>query len=137
LKKDLKEKDDIVATLTLLDARKYKYLKEVTELKERTRRAVVGCERPIIPFWACRECDSKDCFRLFLRMFLPRYGYGYLSKPTAAQWVTIREKILSTVDLTESSVNAKEEVLRRQLRTVEQSIQDSQTDEEDPITTAI
>jgi hypothetical protein len=31
----------------------------------------------------------------------------------------------------------EEEVLRQQLRTVEQSIQDSQTDEEDPITTAI
>jgi hypothetical protein len=129
MKQDLAEKDAIIATLTLFDARKRKY---VAALEEWKARRSVGCLR-VVPFWVCRESDT-DCFRMFLRMFLPRYGWGYLSKSTALQWVAIQENIYSTMDLTENSVNAKEEQLRRRLKTVEQAIQDSsqtvQVDEE-------
>jgi hypothetical protein len=42
------------------------------------------------------------------------------------QWSTIKEKILfNDVDLTASSVSAKEEKLRRRLRTVEQATHSS------------
>jgi hypothetical protein len=129
MKQDLAEKDAIIATLTLFDARKRKY---VAALEEWKARRSVGCLR-VVPFWVCRESDT-DCFRMFLRMFLPRYDWGYLSKSTALQWVAIQENIYSTMDLTENSVNAKEEQLRRRLKTVEQAIQDSsqtvQVDEE-------
>jgi hypothetical protein len=52
------------------------------------------------------ECDTA-AFRTFLRMFLPRYGWGYLGKSTALQWAAIQEKLVTKLDLTESSVNAK------------------------------
>jgi hypothetical protein len=59
-------------------------------------------------------------------MFLPRYGYGHLGKSKEQQWVAINDHILGKLDLTASSVNAKEEELRRKLRTVEEAIQHSQ-----------
>ena len=133
LKQDLKEKDAIIETLAVFEKRKNKYLEAVRRQRENTS---IGCL--IVPFWVCRETesDNKVSFRLFLRMFLPRYGHGYLGKTTAFQWETIRDKIQSTVDLTESSVNAKAEELRRRLRTVEQAIQDLQQNGEDTIPTA-
>ena len=76
----------------------------------------------------CRESDI-DAYKMFLRMFLPRYGWGYLSKSKEVQWATIQEKILNDVDLTSSSVSAMEEKLRRRLRTIEQAIQASQQPE--------
>ena len=93
----------------------------------------VGC-LGVAPFWVCRESDTGS-FRLFLRMFLPRYGWGFLGKRADLQWTAIEEKILGKLDLTASSVITKEEQLRRRLKTVEQAIQDSQqTDQpaEDP-----
>jgi hypothetical protein len=123
LQQDLKEKDVINEILAIFEKRKNKY---VEALRLRKNNEIVGCLA--IPFWVCRETESgnKELYRLFMRMFLPRYGYGYLGKTTALQWAAIRDNILSTVDLTESAVNAKAEELRRRLRTVEQSIQDSQ-----------
>jgi hypothetical protein len=59
-------------------------------------------------------------------MFLPKYGWGYLGKSNELQWAAIQEKIVDEVDLTASSVLAKEEQLRRRLRTLEQAIQESQ-----------
>jgi hypothetical protein len=134
LKQDLKEKDAINDTLTIFDRRKKKYLEAVRKQKE---KASIGCL--VVPFWVCREnmCDSKVSFRLFLRMFLPRYGHGHLGKTTALQWATIQDKVLSTVDFTESAVNAKAEELRRRLRTVEQAIQDSRTVQGDEEPTAM
>ena len=121
LKQDLKEKDVVVGLLTLFDSRKQKYLEAVRQWKERGSHA--PC--PHLPFWVCRESD-KGAFRIFLRMFLPKYGHGYLGKSAADQWACIQSKITATLDLTESCVNAKAEELRRRLRTVEQSIEDSQ-----------
>ncbi len=123
LLQDLKEKDIIMEILAIFEARKNKYEEAV---RLRRDNAIVGCLA--VPFWVCRETNTgnKELYRLFMRMFLPRYGYGYLGKTTALQWAAIRDNILSTVDLTESAVNAKAEELRRRLRTVEQSIQDSQ-----------
>jgi hypothetical protein len=122
LKQDLKEKDIIRSVLTTFDGRKNKYS---NALKLSAERGSHGpC--PHLPFWVCRESD-KDAFRLFLRMFLPKYGHGYLGKAAADQWACIQTKITGTLDLTESSLNAKAEELRRRLRTVEQSIQDAQT----------
>ena len=51
-------------------------------------------------------------------MFLPRYGWWYLSKSKEIQWATIQEKIVSDVDLTPSSVSAMKEKLWRGLRIV-------------------
>ena len=131
MKQHLKEKDIIINVLTLFDARKGKYLNARKKAEERGTHG--PC--PHLPFWVCRESD-KEYFRLLLQMFLPKYGYGYLGKSAADQWVCIQTKITSTLDLTESSVNAKAEELRRRLRTVEQSIQDLQQNGEDTIPTA-
>jgi hypothetical protein len=68
-------------------------------------------------------------------MFLPKHGFGHLGKANEAQWKAIQDKMLVDVDLTESSVSAREEKLRRRLTTVEQAIQASQQtepDDEDP-----
>jgi predicted component of type VI protein secretion system len=132
LKQDLKEKDTLGAVLTSFDERKLQYL---NALKKQTEETGAHGPCPRLPFWVCRESD-REVFRLFLQMFLPKYGHGYLGKSAAIQWVCIQTKISGTLDLTESSVNAKAEELRRRLRTVEKSIQDSQqrtvpqTDEE-------
>jgi hypothetical protein len=121
LKQDLKEKDILQNLLTVFDDRKKPYMEAMRAWRERGAHA--PC--PHLPFWVCRASD-KGAFRLFLRMFLPKYGFGFLGKPPAEQWVIIQDKITGTLDLTESSVNAKAEELRRRLRTVEQSIEDSQ-----------
>jgi hypothetical protein len=72
-----------------------------------------------------KRTDDKKTLRLFLEMFLPKYGHGLLTKARQEQWTAIQEQIL--VDLTESSVNAKVEALRRRLREVEEAIADTQT----------
>ena len=117
LKQDLKEKDMLVDVLTLFDSKEKKHFDAVNKLK-----GFVGCH--VVPFWVCRKQD-KDKFRLFLRVFLPRYGHGFLGKKIDVHWATIEEKILKTVDLTQSAVAAKAEELLRRFRTVEQSIKDS------------
>ena len=127
LKEDLKEKDAIVELLTVFDKRKKLYVEAVRTWREGGYDA--PCPR--LPFWVCQERD-KGAFRLFLRMFLPKYGHGYLGKPAADQWDCIQTKIAGTLDLTESSVNAKAEELRRRLRTVEQAIRDAQSIQGDP-----
>jgi hypothetical protein len=126
LKQDLKEKETILGILTLFDGRKHGYVEAVRRWKEQ-RGHHAPC--PHLPFWVCRETD-KEVFRLFLRMFLPKYGHGYLGKSAAEQWNCIQTRITGTLDLTESSLNAKAEELRRRLRTVEQAIQDSQAVQE-------
>jgi hypothetical protein len=69
---------------------------------------------------------------MFFRMFLPQYGWGYLGKSAGLQWAAIQEEVVAKLDLTESSVNAKEEELQQRLRTVDQEIYDSQhTDQSD------
>jgi hypothetical protein len=122
LTKDLKEKDTLQKLLTDFDDRKKPYME--AERKWRESRSHAPC--PHLPFWVCRKSD-KRVFRLFLQMFLPKYGHGYLSKTFAEQWACIQKNIITgTLDLTESRANAKAEELRRRLRTVEQSIEDSQ-----------
>ena len=123
----MKEKDAIVELVNVFDKRKELYVEAVRTWRERGSHA--PCPR--LPFWVCRESD-KGAFRLFLRMFLPKYGHGYLGKPAADQWACIQSKITGTLDLTESSVNAKAEELRRRLRTVEQAIRDAQSIQRDP-----
>jgi hypothetical protein len=133
LKQDLAEKDAILRTLTLLE-RKRKGYEVALKAWKQTRDSgvattVVGCF-DVVPFWVCRESDT-DSYLLFLRLFLPRYGWGYLWKSKEKQWVAIHDNILGKIDLTASSVNAKEEQLRRKLRTIEKDIHESeQTGEE-------
>jgi hypothetical protein len=129
LKKDLKEKDNLIEILTVFDARKKLYMDAFVKWRASTTHG--PCPHP--PFWVCRERENKKVFRLFLRMFLPKYGNGVLTSTLAVQRACIQNKIRGTLDLTESSVNAKAEELRRRLRTVETVIKDSQTGDEDPI----
>jgi predicted esterase YcpF (UPF0227 family) len=147
LKQDLSEKKNILKTLTFVDKRKTSYEaalkpwrrnREAYEaaLKAGTQpESVIGCMRRSLPFWwVCREGDTK-AYEMILRMFLPKYGHGYLSKTKAEQWTAIQELILVDADLTESSVSAREEKLRHRLTAVEQVIQASQQtepDDEDP-----
>jgi hypothetical protein len=126
LKRDLKEKDAIVEILTAFDKRKEPHFKALRAWRDREREGVFPHPwGPHIPFWLCQESD-KNLFRLFLRMYLPKYGHGFLGAKPAAQWIAMQTKITGTVDLTESSFNAKGEELRRNLRTVKQSIIDNQ-----------
>jgi hypothetical protein len=128
LKQNLAEKDSILATLTLVERRKKSYEVALKAWRNKAESAlpgsVVGC-LGVPPFWMCRKSDT-DAYRMFLRMFLPKYGWGYLGKSNELQWAAIQEKIVDEVDLTASSVLAKEEQLRRRLRTLEQAIQESQ-----------
>ena len=146
LKQYLAEKTAILKTLTLVDKRKTDYEaawkpwrrnREAYEaaLKAGTQPgSVIGCMRNLPFWWVCREGDTK-AYQMILRMFLPKYGHGYLSKEKEVQWKAIQDLILGDVDLTASSVSAREEKLRRRLTTVEQAIQASQQtepDDEDP-----
>jgi hypothetical protein len=121
LKQNLAEKEAILATLTLVEKRKNAY---DAALKARQRNKDVGCLR-VLPFWVCRKTDT-DAFKMFLRLFLPKNGYGHLGKSHEIQWEVIQTQILNQVDFTSSSVLAMEEKIRRRLRTVEQAIQVSQ-----------
>jgi hypothetical protein len=129
LREALKEKDNLVEILTVFDDRKELYMDALVKWRASTTHG--PCPHP--PFWVCRERENKKVFRLFLRMFLPKYGNGVLTSTLAVQRACIQNKIRGTLDLTESSVNAKAEVLRRRLRIVETVIKDSQTVDEDPI----
>jgi hypothetical protein len=122
LKQNLAEKDDaILATLTLIEKRKNTY---EAALKTWQRNRDAGC-LPVLPFWVCRKTDT-DAFQMFLRMFLPKNGYGHLGKSKELQWEVIQKQILNQVDFTASSVLGMEEMIWRRLRTVEQAIQVSQ-----------
>jgi hypothetical protein len=134
-KQDLGEKDSLLKLLTSLEKRQKKYVEALKQWRERDNTQSVGCPRAV-PYWVCRETD-KNSFRVFLQMFLPKYGYGYLGKNSAVQWAAIQGKIRSKVDLTKISFDAKEEELQRRLRVVEQSIQDSQAVQGDEEPTAM
>jgi hypothetical protein len=129
----LVEKDTLVDLLTLIDKSREKHSAAFTQWREGDH--TLAGTAPV-PSWVCREIDKKS-FRMFLRMFLPKHGYGCLGKTPALQWAAIRDKICLNVDLTENAFNAKEEALRRRLKAVEQSIQDSQTVQGDEEPTAM
>jgi hypothetical protein len=146
LKQHLAEKTAILKTLALVDKRKrdheatlkpWQRNREAHEaaLKAGAQpRSFVGCMRDHPFWWLCREGDTKAC-QMILQMFLPKHGFGCLGKANEAQWKAVQDKTLVDVDLTESSVSAREEKLRRRLTTVEQAIQASQQtepDDEDP-----
>jgi hypothetical protein len=126
LKQDLKEKDVVTDILTCFDKRLKQYMVGVKQWQEKGAAPGSRGPCPHIPFWICRESDNKE-FRLFLRMFLPKYGHGYLGKCVGDQWACILANIIGKLDLTRISVCARAEELRRRLRTLQQSIQDAQT----------
>jgi hypothetical protein len=128
LKQNLKEKDLINKILTKFECHKAKCEAAMTKRRQEEEEAeagiTIGClPAPPVPFWVVREMDNTH--RLFIEMFLPKYGHGLLTKARQEQWTAIQEQIF--VDLTESSVNAKVEALRRRLREVEEAIADTQT----------
>jgi hypothetical protein len=133
LKQNLKEKDLIAKVLTFFDLRKATYEAAMTTRRQEEATCRIGClAAPLVPFWVVKRTDDKKTLRLFLEMFLPKYSHGLLTKARQEQWTAIQEQIL--IDLTESSVNAKGEELRRTLRAVEEAIRDAtvQTNEEEP-----
>ena len=142
LKQHLAEKTAILKTLTLVDKRKTDYeaalkpWKRNREAYEAALKAgtqpgsVVGCMRNLPYWWVCREGHTK-AYQMILRMFLPKYGFGYLSKALEVQWKAIEDQMLIHVDLTASSVAAREEKLRFCLTTVEEAIKASQQTEPD------
>jgi hypothetical protein len=132
LKQNLKEKDLIAKVLTFFDLRKATYEAAMTTRRQEEATCRIGClAAPPVPFWVVKRTDDKKTLRLFLEMFLPKYGWGFLLKNVEVQWAGIQG---IPVDLTESSVNAKAEELRRRLRAVEEAIRDAtvQTNEEEP-----
>jgi hypothetical protein len=123
LKQNLAEKDTIVEILTAFGPRKDKYDQAMNKRRQEAGR--IGCIGPLpVGFWVVGESDVKLSLRPFLRMFLPKYGYKLLGKTRQETLSTIRN---NPVELTESSVNAKVEGLRRRLREVEEAIADTQT----------